>query len=364
MRITREELLKQISEGTLERSILCHGEEGFFHDMVISALREKYGGSGSWGFEVVDAPMLDPAKLFTSAGTLSFGGGTKVTLIRNAHRLYEAQKSGLEKLFSNPTPERLIVLSTHRHLKQANELLAWCKDNKLNICVLNPIKSRELVPWIKEESSKRNFSLDKKTIAFIIDLTVGNLQAINQMLDKIDLFRTDKKLIGQKEVEDLLNDTFEKKIYDCVKAVFEVRSGKVPHSKLDQVARERNKAASEMQRVLLFDSKDGMVKLIKAIFREAFNLLKYHELKKAGASKEEIAKILRLRPSQKWLLDNQFPSTAARWPADRLHNLLMRLAETDFSLRVSGRDAEAMLEQIVIGNLKPTSIEEYDEVFL
>jgi len=364
MRITRDELMSRIREGSLKGHVMCHGEEVFFHNQIISTLRKQYGGAGSWGFEMVDASALDPARLFSSAGTLSFGGGTKVTVIRNANRLNLSQLSGLEKIITNQSSERVVMFFAEKHLSQKNELLAWCRDKKMDICSLNPPKPRELVGWIKDLSREKGFSTDKETIDFILDISAGNIVAINQMLDKIDLFRGESNKISFADTQDLLNDSFEKKIFDCVNAVFAVRSGKVPRSQLDEVVKERETAALEMQRVLRFDPRDGILNLVRTISREAFNLLKYHELKIAGAGKEEIAKVLRLGASRKWLLERDYPARAARWPKERLHRLMLRLAEVDFSLRVSGRDAGAMLEQIVIGNLAPTSVEEYDEVFL
>ena len=351
MHITRQELAKRIKARDLPAALLCYGEEAFFHEEILTALRANYGGAGSWGYEVVDAALLDPAQLLASAGTLSFGGETKVTVLRSAHKLKKDQLQALERVAAHPAKERevlrVVVLMAEKDLKSSDNLLKWAKKQKVTICQLTSPKPRELGTWLKKQASAKGFSLDKATIDFMIDLSAGNLMALAQMLTKIDLYRGEGDRVGLKDVEDLLHDSFEKGVYDCVRAVF---------------ARDRDRASRELHRVLRFDSREGMLQIIRALSREAFALLKYHELKGRVPS-EEMAKELRLG-SRRWLLSKEYPERARRWPAERLHRFLMRLAEVDLAVRTTGRDAEAMLEQVVIGNLAPTSVEEFDEVFL
>ena len=360
MHITRQELAKRIKARDLPAALLCYGEEAFFHEEILTALRANYGGAGSWGYEIVDAALLDPAQLLASAGTLSFGGETKVTVLRSAHKLKKDQLQALERIAAHPAKERealrevlrdvlrVVVMMAEKELKATDNLLKWAKKQKVTICQLTSPKPRELGTWLKKQASARGFSLDDRTLDFMIDLSAGNLMALAQMLTKIDLYRGEGDRVGLKDVEDLLHDSFEKGVYDCVRAVF---------------ARDRDRASRELHRVLRFDSREGMLQIIRALSREAFALLKYHELKAGGTSNEVIAKELRLG-ARKWLLQREYPERARRWPAERLHRFLIRLAEVDLAVRTTGRDAEAMLEQVVIGNLAPTSVEEFDEVFL
>jgi len=242
---------------------------------------------------------------------------------------------------------RVVVLMAEKDLKSSDNLLKWAKKQKVTICQLISPKPRELGTWLKKQASAKGFSLDKATIDFMIDLSAGNLMALAQMLTKIDLYRGEGNRVGLKDVEDLLHDSFEKGVYDCVRAVF---------------ARDRDRASRELHRVLRFDLTQGIIQIVRALSREAFTLLKYHELKGRVPS-EEMAKELRLG-SRRWLLSKEYPERARKWPKERLHRLLTRLAEVDLAVRTTGRDAEAMLEQVVIGNLAPTSVEEFDEVFL
>jgi DNA polymerase III delta subunit len=356
MRITREELIKRIKARNLAGGLLCYGQEMFFHQQILDLLRETYADAGGWGYEVVDAASLDPAQLLASAGTLSFGGGTKATVIRSAHKLKKDQLQALERVAAHPEKERevsrevlrVVVLMAEKTLKSSDNLLEWAKKQKVTICQLTSPKPSELTSWLKTQASSMGFSLDYRTVDFMVDLSAGNLMALAQMFAKLDLFRGEKKRIGLKEVEDLLHDSFEKGVYDCVRAVF---------------ARDRNKASRELHRVLRFDPREGILQIVRTLSREAFALLKYEELLAKGASQDEIAKELRLG-AKKWLLEQEYPERIRNWPKERLHRFLTRLAEVDLAVRTTGRDAEAMLEQIVIGNLAPTSIEEFDEVFL
>ncbi|MEA3310919.1 MAG: DNA polymerase III subunit delta [candidate division WOR-3 bacterium] len=352
MRITREELIKRIKARDLAGGLLCYGQEVFFHQQILDLLRETYADAGGWGYEVVDAASLDPAQLLASAGTLSFGGGTKATVIRSAHKLKKDQLQALERVTAHPAKEREVlrevVMMAEKELKATDMLLKWAKERKITVCHLASPKPSELASWLKTQASSRGFSLDYRTVDFMVDLSAGNLMALSQMVAKLDLYRGEKKRIGLKEVEDLLHDSFEKGVYDCVKAVF---------------ARDRDKASRELHRVLRFDPRKGIIQVIRKLGEEAFTLLKYHELMDKGSTTEAMAKELRLW-KKKWLLEREYPERARNWPKERLHRFLIRLAEVDLAVRTSGRDAEAMLEQVVIGNLAPTSIEEFDEVFL
>ncbi len=364
MRITREELIKRIKARDLAGGLLCYGQEMFFHQQILDLLRETYADAGGWGYEVVDAASLDPAQLLASAGTLSFGGGTKATVIRSAHKLKKDQLQALERVTAHPAKERdvsrealrEVVMMAEAELKATDNLLKWAKGQKITVCHLASPKPSELTSWLKTQASAKGFSLDDRTVDFMVDLSAGNLMALAQILTKLDLFRGEKKRIGLKEVEDLLHDSFEKGVYDCVRAVFAIGRKNVP-------ADLREKAASELRRVLRFDPTQGIIQVVRTLSKEAFALLKYHELREKGTSKEVMARELRLG-ARKWLLEREYPERTRKWPRERLHRFLMRLAEVDLAVRTTGRDAEAMLEQIVIGNLAPTSIEEFDEIFL
>lgn len=356
MRITKEKLLKRIRAQNLPAALFCWGQEAFFHEEILKALRASYAGEGGWGYEVVDAASLDPAKLAASAGTLSFGGGTKVTVVRSAHKLKKNQLEALQKIVTHPAKERKVVIMTERELKPSDKLMAWAKKHKIDICHLLSPKPGELNAWLKQQAAARNYSLDQAAVDFMVDLSAGNLMALSQMLEKIDLFREKKTRIALADVEDLLQDTFEKRVYDCVNAVLAISKGKVSPALREQ-------AAKELHRVLRFDPREGILQIIRTLSREAFALLKYHELRDKGSTTEAMAKELRLGP-RKWLLQKEYPARARAWPTERLHRLLKRLAEVDLAIRTTGRDPEAMLEQVVIGNLAPTSVEEFDEIFV
>jgi len=355
MQIERAELAKRIRARELPAVLLCYGEETLFHQEILTALRASYGGEGSWGYEVTDAASLDPAKLMASAGTLSFGGGTKVTVVRSAHRLRKDQLTALERIAAHRGVECAVVLMAEKELKANEEPLKWAREQNAWLCRLVSPKPKEIGAWLASQAAARGFSLDAETAAFMIDLAAGNLMALSQMLAKLDLYRGKTKRILRADVEDLLHDSFEKSVYDCVRAVFAVGG------KNAAVARER--AAAELHRVLRFDATEGILRLSRALSREAFALLKYHEMRKKGATNEMLAKELKLG-ARKWLLEREYPARAGRWPMERLRRLLMRLADVDLAVRTTGRDAEAMLEQVVIGNLAPTSVEETDEVFV
>lgn len=348
MQTTREEFLQRIGKRELESVTLVHGEEPFFFDEIVSALRTAYKDASGWGFETVDAQTLDAKGLAASAATLAFDSGTKVTVVRSASRLRKDQLEVIEKIASRQAKERAVVLISDKEGKAADTLVKWAKERKVMTCGLYSLKPAETASWLKAESTKRGFSVDEETSGFILDLTSANLLAMSQILDKLDLFRGQNTRVHFKEVEDLLSDSFEKGVYDCVRAVFD---------------RNRDKAVKEMKRVLRFGIGQGITELLYAFSREGFTLLKYQLLKEKGLSREALGKELKLG-SRAWLLNKEYPERARNWPKERLQKLLHRLADVDIATRTSGRDPEAMLEQIVIGNLAPTSVEDLDEIFV
>lgn len=347
MRITIEELYKRIKARDMPGLTLIHTEETFFIEELLGLLRAAYSSEGGWGYEVVDASLVDAASLVSSAGTLSFGGTTKATVIRCAQRLKKAHMEALEKISAKKASERIVILLADKTLKTSDNVLKWAKEVKASLCHISTPKASELSRWLENQASIKGFKLEPTTQAFMLDLAAANLMALSQMLAKIDIYRGEKTEIGLKDVEDLLADSFEKGVYDCVKAVF---------------ARDRARASREMHRVLRYGINDGVIEITRTLSREAFSLLKYAELRSRGLSRDAIATQMKLGP-RKWLLDSQYPERAAKWSGERLHNLLVRLAEVDMAVRTTGRDPESMLEQIIIGNLAPTSVEEYDEIF-
>ncbi|GEM_PF-6145585 len=343
-----EKLLNTIKEGKLPSIILICSEETFFVEGILKSLRSTYAAASQWSYEVVDAITLDAAKLTASAATLSFGGDTKLTVIRNSHKLKKDQLAALEKIAANPSTERKLVLLAEKTLKPSESVLKWAKANKVSALQLTHPKPKEIKPWLRKLVASKGFKISEPTLEFLIDLSGTNLMGISQMVTKIDLYRGDKKNIELEDVEDLLHDSFEKGVYECVNAVF---------------AKNRKKAATEFHRVLRFNAKEGISQIVRSLMKEAFTLMRYIEMREKGLSREEMVTKLKLG-ARKWLLNKEYPNRIKKWTKEKLHTFLLRLADVDFSLRVTGRDAETMLEQVIIGNLAPTSVEEYDEIFV
>lgn len=356
MQITREGLIKDIKERNLHTLTLVHTDEAFFIEEILGHLRETFGLEGGWGYEVLECSIVDARSLTASAGTLSFGGTTKATVIRSAQRLKKDQMDALARISSGNSKERIVVLLADKTLKASDSIIKWAKETGAAVCHIPIPKPQELSRWLESRASEKGVTLDARTAGFMTDMVSGNLMALDQMLEKIDLYRGKKGQIGIEDLEELLADSFEKGIYDCVKAVFAIGQGKIPSAL-------REKATDEMHRVLRYGVNEGVLEITRALAREAFSLLKYVELHSLGLRRDAIAAKMKLGP-RKWLLEKEYPDRARKWPRERLHNLLIRLSEVDLAVRTTGRDAEAMLEQVIIGNLAPTSVEEYDEIFL
>lgn len=356
MQITREELYNRIKKKELASVTLVYGSEEFFLEELVAVLRNKFKDASGWGFEILDAQSMDSSALAASASTLAFDMGIKVSVVRSATRLKKEQLEFFKRMAGRDAKERAVILIAEKEGKQLDALLKWAKEAKIIVCELQSLNQAEVASWLRSESSKLGFSIDPKTLDFMIDVSASNLIALSQMLAKIDLYRGDKTSVNFKDVEDLLSDSFEKGVYDCVRAVFAIGQGRISPSL-------REKAIREFARVLRFGASDGVVELVYALSREAFTLLKYQLLKDKGVSKDALAKELRLG-SRAWLLNKEYPERAIKWPKERLEKFLHRLADVDLAIRTTGRDAEAMLEQIVIGNLAPTSVEETHEIFV
>lgn len=346
MQVSRAQLEEKIKSGNLSPRVLVYGTEELLITELIGMLRSAF--SADWGFENLDASALDPSQLVASAGSMSFSGSSKLTLIRSAQKLTKEQMDALARVAKAPGAKRTLFLIAQKELKAKEPLSKWAKERGFEICRLSAPGTRELPGWVVNRAKEKGFSLDSQTLGFMIDLTAGNLMALSQMLEKLDLYRGEVTRLSLEQVEDLLQDSFEKKVYDCVDAVF---------------TKDKGRASEEMHRVLMFNKTEGMIQLLRALSRDAMDLLKYHELKKKNLSSRELEKRMNLG-ARRWLLGKKFPARADNWPAHRLHRMLVRLAQVDLAIRTSGRDAQAMLEQVVIGNLAPTSVEEYDEVFV
>lgn len=82
-----------------------------------------------------------------------------------------------------------------------------------NIQLLWPPKPHELDQWIKHRAQQRGLQLDRSAIALLVQLTVGNLLATNQALEKLTLLFPNE-IIRDDHISRVLSDSAQFSVFD------------------------------------------------------------------------------------------------------------------------------------------------------
>jgi DNA polymerase III delta subunit len=341
--------------------IVCSGEESFFKEEVLEAVRDavrkKSPGYNYQSFEpgAGENDASAGRRLLRDLMTPVLFGGLTLFAVRSGDKLLKEIAKDLAPFLEKDTrlPNRLILFTGKvdgrtkfaRKLKESDGLVE-CKRLYDTVAAWQrgSGEETELSRWVKKRAAVRKMDLNPDAAAFLIELTGNDLFLIDSELAKIRLAgpKGDQRIkVGVKEIEEGTGMSNRHNPFDLWEKI-EAGDSRSALKTLGVIL--RNGLRSQSGRL---ENDDGSIAaILLGIFRDRVRLSSQVALCQWQRMPEN-AMMERLKISSKFYL-NKLKESARRLTADRLHGMNRALLDAERGIKRRGFMAKPVMEALVI----------------
>lgn len=346
--VTPEQAIKEATSGALRPVYLVMGDERWYVDRVVTALREAVARGGIAGFNedkftageaTVDAvlgaarmlPMMAPRRFVLVRGLERWekkgddgddgdepGPGKKV------NRQLPPLDALAEYAKAPPDSAVLVLVATKLHA-QRKLVTAAKKQGFLVAC--EPLSRRELPGFIKQIARDKGNPISGEVADHLAEIAGPELGYVVDSMERLSLYVGANKPITEDAVAQMVIRVRQSTSWELLDAL--------SHRRLDR-------ALAVLADV--YDPNDRGLKLLGLIAWSVRNLVKFESALAAGLSPSEAAQRAGVPPFKA----GDLSQTLRGLPRGTLPAWLRVIAETDLALKGSKRPPQAVLETMLI----------------
>jgi len=345
--VTPNEALAGIAAGRRLPIYLVVGSERYLKDRIVAALREACLAGGVAGFneDKFTAGEGDVERVIAACRTAPMMAKARYILCRNIDRWDRAsgdddgddtkKTAPLDLLFAYakaPIPSSCLVLVGEK-LDGRRKLSALAKSEDF-VVHCEPLDSRALVAFVKENCRKRGNPIDDEMAEFLAEIAGPELGHVEDAIERLSLFAGPGTAIDEAAISECVVRVRKDDTWALVDAVG---------------ARDLPRALKTLADC--YDPRDRGLPLLGALAWSLRQLLKFVAATEAGASEGEAAKKAGVfQPFRA----RELGQKARRFRGKELERILLALADADRALKGSKRPAEEVLHDLVIRLCGPT----------
>jgi DNA polymerase-3 subunit delta len=351
--VTPEQALKEASSGSLRPVYLVMGEERWYADRVVAALREAVAKGGIAGFNEdkftageapVDAvlgaarmlPMMAPRRFVMVRGVERWekkgegddGEGDDAPAEAASGKKGASKQLGpldaLAEYAKAPVSSAVLVLIASKLHGQRRIVTAAKKQDFLVAC--EPLNRRALPGFIKQVAKEKGNPIDNEVTEQLAEIAGPELGYVIDALERLSLYVGPKQPITEEAVAQVVIRVRQSTVWELIGAISQRRLDRALAALAD------------------YDPRDGGLRLLGAVSWSVRQLVKFESALATGASSSEAAQRAGVPPFKA----GELSQTLRTLPRDALPLWMRLLAETDLALKSSRRPAQAVLETMLV----------------
>jgi DNA polymerase-3 subunit delta len=224
MKLTADELLNSLSSRRPAPCLLLLGEETYFQDQIIAALKKTILGNTNPEFSTFqyDLTEIPVEKALQAAATHSLLAPNKLVIVRELERLRETQikesdESALRSYLEDPNPETILVilaekLDGRRKIPLLIQKHSWTID-------CSRLSTAEVIQWVDQQIHLAKKSIDSFAVRELVETVGNNLTLLEQEIQKILSYVGARDGITRDDVELLMFRARVNSVFDLVDAI-------------------------------------------------------------------------------------------------------------------------------------------------
>lgn len=321
------ELIRTARAGTFGVVHLIVGEERFFIDRAVRALRQAAVGDGPSGFndEILDGKNLATRRIVEAANTIPMMARARFILVRRVDDLAAAEIEPLVAYLNAPCDTTCVVLTADKI--DGRSKLANAAKKKGYWTDAGALKPADIRGFITDEAKARGSKIDSQAAAALADALGTDLSAIDDALERLSLFVGAQGSIDAAAVEACVTRIRVDSIWSLVDAVG---------------ARDARKALTAASSLLA--DREPALRILAMVARQLRMVARMRHGLQSGLSPEDAARDAGAPPFKA----RDMAISAKRFSNPDLANAFAVLAETDLALKGSRVPSEITLEAALL----------------
>jgi DNA polymerase III subunit delta len=310
-------------------AVIC-GSEGFLKQEAIRDLTNRALGSADRSLALSEydgtSASLILADVLDDVRTLPFLSPCRLVIVRDADPFITRYRPELEDYVDNPTPTGVLLLECKT--LAANTRLYKRVQTAGEIVKCEAIKSRMIPAWLIERArSVHGIQVDQRVASLMQDLVGDELGLLDGELQKLVLYAGERQRITTVDVEALVGQHREEKVWDILSAI---------------AAGNEGRAMTLWEEVWQTD-RAAPGRAVAGIAFTVRRLLSARRAQEAGAPMQEVAKIL-----MRWGDDAGMRAELAAFTVAQLEGMLCKLLEADVAAKTGGASVQSSIEAFIV----------------
>ncbi|MDM8006114.1 MAG: DNA polymerase III subunit delta [Phycisphaerae bacterium] len=266
------------------------------------------------------------ADVLDDARTLPFLAEKRLVMVRDADSFITRYRAELEEYLDDPSPYGVLLLECksfsaatrlHKRAQAVGEIIK-CEA----------IKPRMLPAWLADRARKAHgVQIDSRAAALLQDLVGNDLGGLDGELEKLALYVGDRKRIAVADVEALVGQHREEKVWDILSAI---------------AAGNQARAISLWEEVWQTD-RAAPGRAVAGVAYTVRRMLAAKRAQESGTSIPEIARML-----MRWNDEAGVRSELAAFSTQQLEQMLCRLLKADVDAKSGGPSVQSSIEAFII----------------
>lgn len=279
-----------------------------------------------------DLQFVSLEDILEEASYYSFFEEEKYIVVKNADCFTTAKiKIDEQKLIhylNEPNPNTTLIFVTNNKLDERKKITTLFKDKYKVITIKNPTV-KEIYAKIEMNLKKDKFSIDSKSLYYVINSSLNNYDLTYNNIEKIKLYYMDQP---KKHID-----------YDTVVALTSVSAEENNFKFVEYVLNKQIKEAIDCLHDLLLNKVEPL-SLLNLLFREYKIMLQVYAYDKKKKASKEIAKELRL---QEWQVE-KYRKQNYNYREEELEEYLKKLLDMDFQIKQNKIKKQLALELFIL----------------
>ncbi|MFT3776302.1 MAG: DNA polymerase III subunit delta [Minicystis sp.] len=343
--MTPEEAIAEAAGGKLRPVYLVLGEERLLVDRVVSAIREAAGKGGVPGFNedkftageaqvgaIVGAarmvPMMAPRRFVLVRGLDRWEKKDGEDEAPKANKKGKIEVSPLDELaeYAKEPPSSTVMVLVSPKLHGQRRIVTGAKKGGYLVSC-EPLSRDALPRWIENAAREKGHKISAEVADLLAEIAGPELGYVADAVERLSLYVGPKNPITEDAVAAVVTRVRQSTVWELL-----------------DVLGKRDTAGALAILADVFDPRDGGLKLLGAVAWSVRQLVKFESALRAGADPREAAQRSGMPPFKA----NDAARTVRAVPPGTLPGWMRLLAEADLALKGSKRQAQAILETMLI----------------
>jgi len=322
-----KELQNILQAGTVPGLILLYGQESFFVEKGMLAVRDAVVTPENRDFNLTQFYGKDfvPNDVVEQARTFPVFAERRLVMIKNIHESRAEQLETLLDYVEDPVPETVLLLTAEK-IDARRKIFQLFKKNGVSI-EFKKIYENQLPSFVRDLAKSSNLSLTAGALKLFCKRVGTNLAEVQGEMEKLVGYLGERDLADEADVAAIVSDTRIESIFDLT----------------DAMGRgDRSTALTLLDRLLAEGQAPLMI--LAMMTRHFRQMWKISELVSQKVPQSELPRRVGASP---YFLKGLMQQ-ATRFDHRQYRQVFNRFLETDLALKSSGGEPRMQLEQLLL----------------